>query len=226
MRKAKLEDDHLEENGQKRASRTRKIITRLKKVFPDAMVSLSHSNPLELLVATILSAQCTDERVNKVTPGLFRTYQNAFDFADAPLEDLENRIRTTGFFRNKAKAIKACCRSLAEEYDGEVPKTMKDLTGLSGVGRKTANVVLGNAFGLQEGVVVDTHVGRISRRLGLTEHKDPLKVERDLVELVPRRSWAVFSHLLILHGRATCKARSPNCEACQIGRHCPSRGKV
>jgi len=226
MRKAKLEDDHLEENGQKRASRTRKIITRLKKVFPDAMVSLSHSNPLELLVATILSAQCTDERVNKVTPGLFRTYQNASDFADAPLEDLEDRIRTTGFFRNKAKAIKACCRSLAEEYDGEVPKTMRDLTGLSGVGRKTANVVLGNAFGLQEGVVVDTHVGRISRRLGLTEHKDPLKVERDLVELVARRSWAVFSHLLILHGRATCKARSPNCEACQIGRHCPSRGKV
>ena len=226
VEKAEQESGRLKENAAERNSRARKIIFRLRSAFPNAAVSLRHSNPLELLVATILSAQCTDERVNKVTPGLFRSYPKACDFADARLKDLEDRIRTTGFFRNKARAIKACCRVLVEEHDGKVPKSMKALTGLAGVGRKTANVVLGNAFGLQEGIVVDTHVGRISRRLGLTEYTDPVKVEQDLMRIIPRKSWTVFSHLLILHGRATCKARSPDCEACRVGLHCPSRGKV
>lgn len=212
----------VEENVKGRQARTRKIIARLKALFPDANCSLVYSNPLELLIATILSAQCTDERVNRVTPGLFRRYPAAADYAEAPIEELEQAIRSTGFFRNKAKAIRACCRTLVERHGGEVPASMEALTALEGVGRKTANVVLGNAFDTAEGVVVDTHVRRISNRLELTGHQDPVKIEEDLMVLVPRADWTVFSHLLIRHGRTTCTARSPACEACEIGVLCPS----
>ncbi len=224
MERKEVGDFIEDEKGRK--ARTRKIIAGLKKTFPDARCSLTYSKPLELLIATILSAQCTDERVNRVTPGLFRTYPTAADYAKAPLEELEEAIHSTGFFRNKAKSIQACCRALVAGHEGEVPASMEALTALAGVGRKTANVVLGNAFGLAEGVVVDTHVRRISNRLGLTGHRDPAKIEQDLVALVPRKDWTVFSHLLIRHGRATCTARSPDCEGCEIGTLCPSRGKV
>ena len=211
------------EDSEGRKARTRKIVGRLKALFPDAACSLVYSNPLELLIATILSAQCTDERVNRVTPALFREYPAAADYADSPLEELEEAIRPTGFYRNKAKAIQSCCRTLVEIYAGEVPASMEALTALSGVGRKTANVVLGNAFGMAEGVVVDTHVRRITGRLGLTRQRDPVRIERDLIGLVPKKDWTIFSHLLIRHGRATCTARSPDCEGCGIGEHCPSR---
>lgn len=211
------------EDVKTRKGRTRKIIARLKKLFPDATCSLDHSSPLELLVATILSAQCTDERVNKVTPGLFKKYPTARDYAEASLDELEAAVRPTGFFRNKAKAIRSCCRSLAAQHGGGVPASMEALTALEGVGRKTANVVLGTAFDMAEGVVVDTHVRRISNRLGLSAHQDVLKIETDLMALVPKKDWTAFSHLMILHGRATCVARSPKCAACEIKSLCPSR---
>jgi len=211
------------EDVKTRKVRTRKIIARLKKLFPDARCSLNHTGPLELLVATILSAQCTDARVNRVTPGLFETYPTAKDYAEAPLMDLEVAVRPTGFFRNKARAIQSCCRSLVARHGGEVPASMEALTALAGVGRKTANVVLGTAFGMAEGVVVDTHVRRISNRLGLTAHQDVLKIEADLMALAPQKDWTAFSHLVILHGRATCVARSPKCAACEIRSLCPSR---
>lgn len=201
-----------------------KVVRRLRADYPDAHCSLNYGSPLELLIATILSAQCTDERVNKVTPGLFRKYPTAAHFAKAPLEELERAIQSTGFFRNKAKNIQACCQALVENYDGEVPEDLDALVGLAGVGRKTANVVLGTAFDIASGVVVDTHVGRISRRLGLTEAKSAENVERDLMALLPRKEWVVFSHRMIQHGRNVCMARNPQCETCSMRKFCPKLG--
>jgi endonuclease-3 len=202
-------------------ARTTKIIAGLRKTYPDAHCELNHSTPLELLVATILSAQCTDKRVNLVTADLFKRYRTARDYAEAPLADLEQAVKTAGFFRNKAKNIQACCRKLVEKHGGEVPRTMDELTHLDGVGRKTANVVLGNAFGINEGVVVDTHVARLSERLGLTRQKTPEKIEEDLMKLVPREQWTLFSHWLICHGRRRCDARKPDCAGCEIRALCP-----
>ena len=184
--------------------------------------SLNFETPLQLMLATILSAQCTDERVNIVTKELFRKYRSAADFAAAPLADIEEMVRSTGFYRNKAKSIKSCCEALIAEHDGEVPDTMEELTPLAGVGRKTANVVLGNAFGKEEGVVVDTHVRRICNLLRLTRQDDPVRIENDLVNIVPRQDWTLFSHLMIRHGRRTCVARRPDCQACSIADFCPS----
>jgi len=206
------------------AKRTRQIISKLKKTYPDAHCELNHSNPLELLMATILSAQCTDERVNKVTPALFARCRTAQDFAEIPTSELEDLVRTTGFFRSKAKSIRGCAAALVKDHSGEVPKTMEHLHQLPGVGRKTANVVLGNAFNLAEGIVVDTHVGRLSRRMGLTRQHDPVKVEKALVKIVPKEDWTLFSHLLIWHGRRRCSARKPDCPHCEISSLCPKRG--
>ena len=202
--------------------RTKSIIARLKREFPDARCALDHANPLELLVATILSAQSTDARVNIVTPALFAKYTSAADYAAADPAALQSEIHSTGFFRNKTKSILGMAQALVERHGGQVPDTMETLVALPGVGRKTANVVLGNAFGKNEGVVVDTHVGRISGLLKLTRQTDPVKIERDLMELVPRKDWTIFSHLLILHGRKTCIARRPKCESCRINDLCPS----
>ena len=202
--------------------RTRQIISRLKKEYPDARCSLNHANPLELLIATILSAQCTDERVNMVTAELFRKYPRAVDYLSVLQEELEADIHSTGFFRNKAKAIQGACRMIAEEYGGEVPNDIEKLLRLPGVARKTANVVLGNAFEISSGVVVDTHVSRLAQRLQLTGHEQPEKIERDLITLVPRRDWIIFPHLLIAHGRKVCKARLPLCGECVVDRLCPS----
>ena len=202
--------------------RTRTITTRLKREFPDAKCALDHTSPLELLVATILSAQCTDARVNMVTPVLFAKYRSAADYAAADPAVFERAIQSTGFFRNKTKSILGMARALEEDHGGQVPDTMEALVALPGVGRKTANVVLGNAFGKNEGIVVDTHVGRISGLLKLTKETNPEKIERDLTALVPRRDWTIFSHLLILHGRKTCIARRPKCESCRINDLCPS----
>ena len=202
-------------------ARTRKIIARLKKAYPDAKCSLNHSSPLELLIATILSAQCTDQRVNIVTADLFRKYRSCADYLKVPTSELQNDIRTTGFFRNKTKSIQGMCKILTEQGD-RVPETMDELLKLPGVARKTANVVLGNAFGISSGVVVDTHVSRLSQRLGLTRNKQPEKIERDLVDLVPEKDWIDFSHLLIYHGRQICKARNPLCEKCVVEKYCPS----
>ena len=206
------------------AQRARLIISKLKTTYPDAHCELNHSNPLELLMATILSAQCTDERVNKVTPALFARCRTAKDFAEIPTSELEGLIRTTGFFRSKAKSIRGCAATLVKDHGGEVPRTMEHLHQLPGVGRKTANVVLGNAFNLAEGIVVDTHVGRLSRRLGLTRQHDPVKVEQALVKIVPREDWTLFSHLLIWHGRRRCSARKPDCTHCEVSDLCPKRG--
>jgi endonuclease-3 len=202
--------------------RTRKIIALLKKAYPDAKCSLNHSNPLELLIATILSAQCTDDRVNIVTADLFRKYRSCTDYLKVPAGELQNDVRTTGFFRNKTKSIQGTCKVLDEQYACRVPETMEELLKLPGVARKTANVVLGNAFGIASGVVVDTHVSRLSQRLGLTANKSPEKIELDLVALVPKKDWIDFSHLLIYHGRQICKARKPFCEKCVVEKYCPS----
>jgi endonuclease-3 len=191
-------------------------------VYPGAHCELDFRNPLELLVATILSAQCTDKRVNMVTPALFKKYRRAKDYANAPQAELENAIRSTGFYRNKAKSIRGAMRAIAEEHNGKVPETMEALRALPGVGRKTANVVLGNAFGKNEGIVVDTHVARLSHRLGLTRQKDPEKIERDLMKLVPREHWTNWSHWLIWHGRRRCFARKPDCSQCEVFQLCPS----
>jgi endonuclease-3 len=207
-------------------ARAKKIISSLQMTYPDAHCELNYSNPLELLVATILSAQCTDKRVNVVTAGLFKKYRTAADYAKADPAELELDIKTTGFYRNKTKNIQSCCRKLVERHGGVVPQTMEELTHLDGVGRKTANVVLGNAFDRNEGVVVDTHVARLSHRLGLTSQNDPEKIERDLMKLVPRELWTLFSHWLIWHGRRRCSARSPDCPHCEIRKLCPSAGKV
>jgi endonuclease-3 len=187
---------------------------------------LNYTTPLELLVATILSAQCTDKRVNRVTADLFKQYRTARDYAEAPVSNLEKAIQSTGFFRNKAKNIQACCRKLVERHGGEVPRTMDELTHLDGVGRKTANVVLGNAFGINKGVVVDTHVARLSARLGLTRETNPEKIEQDLMKLVPREQWTLFSHWLIWHGRRRCGARNPDCSRCEIRGLCPTGTKA
>jgi endonuclease-3 len=206
--------------------RATKIIATLHRTYPNAHCELNFSNPLELLVATILSAQCTDKRVNLVTAELFKKYRSAKDFADAPVAEIEEVVKTTGFFRNKAKNIHACCRKLVELHGGEVPRTMDELHALAGVGRKTANVVLGNAFGINVGVVVDTHVMRLSNRLGLTKQTDAVKIEQELIKLVPQKDWALFSHWLIWHGRRRCDARKPDCVNCEIKDRCPSAGKV
>ena len=210
------------ESLKSKITRTEQIIATLKDEFPGAKCSLNYESPLQLLIATILSAQCTDERVNIVTKDLFQKYQSAADFADAPIEEIQEMVRSTGFYRNKAKSIKACCEALLADHDGVVPDTMEALTPLAGVGRKTANVVLGNAFGKEEGVVVDTHVRRISNLLRLTRQSDPVKIEQDLVKIVPRTDWTLFAHLLIRHGRRTCIARRPDCGTCRIAVSCPS----
>jgi endonuclease III len=202
--------------------RTRKIIAKLKKAYPDAQCSLNHSNAFELLIATILSAQCTDERVNIVTADLFRKYRSCEDYVNAEPAELERDIHSTGFFRNKTKSIQGACKKMLEEHGGQVPNDLEKLLALPGVARKTANVVLGNAFGVASGVVVDTHVARLSYLLGLTREKQPEKIERDLMELVPKKDWIDFSHLLIFHGRRVCKARRPECERCVIEPLCPS----
>lgn len=201
-----------------------KLVKRLRDEYPEATCALNFSNPLELLVATILSAQCTDVRVNLVTPALFARYLTAADYAAADLAELEKLIQSTGFFRNKAKNIRGCCAGLAEMHGGEVPRDLEALVKLPGIGRKTANVVLGVAYGLASGVVVDTHVTRLSRRLGLTREKDSVKIERDLMALLPRRDWVDFSHLLIHHGRQICQARKPKCDSCSLARWCPRVG--
>ena len=204
--------------------RTQKIISALKRVYPDAHCELNFSNPLQLLIATILSAQCTDKRVNLVTAELFKKYHTARDFAEAPLAEIEESVKSTGFFRNKAKNIKGCCAALVERFGGEVPRTMDELHALAGVGRKTANVVLGNAFGINVGVVVDTHVTRLANRLGLAKGTDAVKLEQELVTLVPQQDWTLFSHWLIWHGRRRCAARKPDCANCEIKNLCPQIG--
>jgi len=203
--------------------RAAEIIKRLKKAYPDAHCALNHSNPFELLIATILSAQCTDVRVNIVTADLFRKYRGPEDFLNVAQKELENDIRSTGFYRNKARNIQAACKRIAEVYGGKVPEKMEDLLTLGGVARKTANVVMGNAFGIASGVVVDTHVSRLSQRLGLTKQKDPQKIEKDLIELVPKKHWVMFSHWLIFHGRRVCHARKPKCPDCVLNDICPAR---
>jgi endonuclease-3 len=200
------------------------VVRLLGRHYPDATCSLDFRTPLELLVATILSAQCTDQRVNMVTPGLFRKYPTAARYAQAPLADLEHDIQSTGFFRNKAKSIQNACRILVERHAGKVPQDLEQLVELPGIGRKTANVVLGTAYGIASGVVVDTHVGRLSRRLGLSRHKDPEKIEKDLMELIPRDAWIAFSHRMIQHGRRICTARSPQCDLCPLRKICPKIG--
>ena len=207
-----------------RAARTARIIAVLERTYPGAHCELNFRNPLELLVATILSAQCTDKRVNLVTAELLKKYRNAKDFADAPLADLEAAVKSTGFYRNKAKNIQACCQMLVERFGGEVPRTMDELTPLAGVGRKTANVVLGNAFGINVGVVVDTHVTRLGNRLGLVKGTDAVKIEQELIKLVPQPQWTLFSHWLIWHGRRRCDARKPACADCEIRQLCPQIG--
>lgn len=202
--------------------RTTEIIKRLKKAYPDAHCALRHSNAFELLIATILSAQCTDERVNIVTAELFRKYRGPADYLNIERSELEKDIHSTGFFRNKAKSIQGACQILIDDFGGKVPQTMDDILTLPGVARKTANVVLGNAFGIASGVVVDTHVARLSQRLGLTTNENAEKIEKDLIELVPKRHWIMFPHLLITHGRQICIARKPNCKECVLADICPS----
>jgi endonuclease-3 len=206
------------------------ILKLLDQYYPEAHVTLDFTNPLEMLVATVLSAQCTDVRVNQVTPALFAKYPTAQDYAEAPLEELEEMIRPTGFFRNKAKSIKALCQKLVENFGGKVPASLEELVKLPGIGRKTANVVLGNAFGIP-GIFVDTHLGRVSQRLGLTKEKDPVKIEFDLMPLIPKERWVKFSHQMIWHGRQICAARNPKCPQCPLlpycdfGQKAPGRAK-
>ncbi len=210
------------ESESARVERAREVFDLLREEYPEATVALNHRNPYELTVATILSAQCTDERVNQVTPEFFRRWPGPDELAEARQEEVEEVIHSTGFFRNKARSLLGMARSVVEEHAGVIPRSMEELTDLPGIGRKTANVILGNAFGIDEGVVVDTHVKRLSRRLGFTDEKDPVKVERDLVELFPPERWTLLAHLLIWHGRAVCNARKPRCEACVVAGLCPS----
>ena len=212
------------ETAAARKERTLKICVVLQRTYPNAHCELNFSSPLELLVATILSAQCTDRRVNLVTAELFKKYRSAQDFADAPLAEIEAAVKSTGFFRNKAKNIKGCCAAIVEKFSGEVPRTMAELHALAGVGRKTANVVLGNAFGINVGVVVDTHVTRLANRLGLASGTDAVKLEQELIKLVPQADWALFSHWLIWHGRRRCAARKPDCANCEIQKLSPQIG--
>jgi len=205
-----------------RKTRVTKIIELLERRHPDAKIALNFTNPLELLIATILSAQCTDSRVNMVTRTLFKKYRKAEDYATADLAELEKDIRSTGFFRNKARNIKKCCQIIVERYNSEVPRTMKDMLSLPGVARKTANIVLSNAYGVIEGIAVDTHVRRVARRLGLTEHENPNKIEKDLMKIVPRTHWMRITDLLIFHGRRICVAKKPKCGICPLSGLCPS----
>jgi len=209
-----------------KTARLQRIIAGLQRAYPDAHCELDHSDPLELLIATILSAQSTDRQVNVVTPELFKRYRTARDYAQAIPADLEKAISSLGFFRNKTKSIQNCCRALVERHGGEVPRSMEELTQLAGVGRKTANVVLGNAFNINEGIVVDTHVMRLSQRFGLTSSDDPVKIEAELVKMVPPELWTLFSHLLIWHGRRRCYARNPDCENCEVLKWCPTGPKL
>jgi len=205
-------------------ARTMNIIAALQRTYPNAHCELNFSNPLQLLIATILSAQCTDKRVNLVTAELFKKFRTAKEFADAPLAAIEEAVKSTGFFRNKARNIQACCAALVEKSGGEVPRTMDELHALAGVGRKTANVVLGNAFGINVGVVVDTHVMRLANRLGLAKGTDAVKLEQELMPLVPQADWTLFSHWLIWHGRRRCNARKPDCAHCELQKLCPQIG--
>ena len=205
-----------------KTERVAEMIELLKKLYPDAECSLNYSNPLELTIATILSAQCTDERVNEVTKALLKRYKTAQEYAEAEREELENLIKPTGFFRNKAKAIQNVCQQILTQHQGNVPQTMKALTQMSGIGRKTANVILGNAFGIAAGVVVDTHVTRLSQRLGLTKLTKAEKIEEQLMDLIPQNEWILFPHLIISHGREICKARKPLCAKCALHTICPS----
>jgi endonuclease III len=219
---AKPPHSKMRESKAAKKARTEQVIRLLKRAHPDAKCALNHSNAFELLIATILSAQCTDERVNKVTADLFRKYRKPEDYLKVRDTELQEDIRTTGFFRNKTKSIQGACAMLVDEFKSEVPKTMDELLKLPGVARKTANVVLGVAYGIAAGIVVDTHVGRLSYRLALTKQKDAVKIEQDLWELVPKKDWIIFSHLLIFHGRRVCKARRPLCEECVVEKLCPS----
>jgi len=204
-------------------TRARRIVRLLAQLYPEARCALDYENPLQLLIATILSAQCTDVRVNQVTPGLFARFRNAKAFATANPRELEVAIRSTGFFRNKARNIQECCKQLVSQYDGQVPGSMEELDKLPGIGRKTANVILGSAYGVP-GITVDTHVGRLSRRMGLTTETDPEKVEGDLMKLIPKNEWTMFSHRMIYHGRQVCHARTPNCAECALAKVCPKIG--
>jgi endonuclease-3 len=215
----------MKESIEEKKSRVKDIIRKLRREIPEAKTALVHQNPLELLVATILSAQCTDERVNKVTPTLFKKYRSVHDFANANVSDLENEVKSTGFYRAKTKSIVNCCKSLVDNYGGKVPEKIEELVKLPGVGRKTANVVLGNAFGITSGIVVDTHVKRLSERLGLTKHTDPEKVETDLMVIVAKKDWILFGDLLVWHGRRVCNARKPKCLECSLSQMCPSAEK-
>ncbi len=206
--------------------RLKKILERLKAAYPKAKIALKFSNPLELLVATILSAQCTDERVNEVTKELFKKYRSAKDYAEAPLEELAEDIRPTGFYQQKAKYIKEACQMIVQEFGGEVPRNMEDMLKLPGVARKTANIVLANAYGIVEGIPVDTHVRRLAKRLGFSQEKDPNKIERDLMNIIPREDWGFIPYVFQQHGRKICKARKPLCEKCVVKDLCPSRGKA
>jgi len=210
------------ETHEQRSARAQEIMARLRRMYPDARCSLNFSTPHELLVATVLSAQCTDERVNQVTATLFKKYRSPQEFADADLAELEQDIKSTGFYRNKAKLVRDGARMIVERFSGEVPRSMAELTTIPGAARKTANVVLGNAYGVVDGVVVDTHVGRVSRRLELTSNEDPVKVEQDLMRLLPQDDWLDFSHCVIYHGRAICQARKPLCEQCDLLDICPT----
>jgi endonuclease-3 len=206
--------------------RALKIIKELRRAYPDVKCSLDYVSPFQLLAATVLSAQCTDERVNMVTPALFAKYPDAPRMAKAKLSDVERLVQSTGFYKNKAKALVESAKLIVEKHGGEVPRTMEELVNLRGVGRKTANVILGNAFGLAEGVVVDTHVKRLTHRMGLTKHRDPVKIEQDLIDLLPQEEWTDFSHLMIFHGRARCTARKPDCAHCEVRDICPKIGVI
>ena len=210
------------ESQKAKRQRTVEILARLRQAYPDSRIALDFATPLQLLIATVLAAQCTDKKINEISPALFRRYPAARDYAVAEITELEEMVRSTGFYRNKARAVKALGQALVADHGGEVPADMDALVALPGVGRKTANAVLGNAFGKNEGITVDTHVQRLARRLGLTRETDPEKIERDLLPLVPQEGWTVWSHTLQSHGRALCKARKPECAACPVAELCPS----
>ena len=220
-----MEKRYSDNTHQDNKTKVLKIVELLEKEHPDAKIALHYTNPLELLVATILSAQCTDERVNIVTKTLFTKYKTAEDYANVDIKELEKDIRSTGFYRNKARNIKKCCQMLVERFDSQVPRTMEEMLGLPGVARKTANIVLSNAFGVIEGIAVDTHVRRLAKRLGLTEHEDPNKIEESLMEIVPKEYWMKITDLLIFHGRRVCMAKKPKCEMCILNKICPSAFK-
>jgi endonuclease-3 len=203
-------------------ARASKVLELLEKNYPNAKIALDYANPLQLLVATILSAQATDQQINMITPRLFKKYKTAEDYASADLQELEQYIKSSGFYHNKAKNIQKCCKALVEKFNSKVPRTMNELVDLPGVGRKTANIILANAFGIVEGVAVDTHVGRLAQRLGLSENKDPNKIEADLMKIVPKDQWMRITDLLIFHGRRVCTAKKPNCAGCVLNKICPS----